>query len=241
VLGYDVAGDTALLKLSGASGVATVSAGTGARAVPGQAVRAVGNAGGAGSLTVVRGTVTGLARSITVNTDRGTTQRLTGLIETNAPLRPGDSGGPLLDARGRVLGIDTAASVANGFVFQTSADDGYAIPIARALGVVRKIESGTASATVHVGPTAFLGIQAAATDQNGVGVAGVVPGSPADHAGLQEGDMITSVDSTPVASPRALVSLLLQKKPGRTITLVWTDRYGNRQSGSAKLVAGPPQ
>ena len=90
VLGYDVAGDTALLRLKGASGLATVRAGSSVQ--PGQPVTGVGNAGGTGTLSTAPGTVTGLGRSITVSDDHGGTQRLRGLIQTSTSLRPWDRG-----------------------------------------------------------------------------------------------------------------------------------------------------
>ncbi len=251
VVGYDVGADTAVLKLKNASGLATVTTGDSAKLVPGRAVRAIGNAGGTGSLTSARGTITGLDRTITVGNDRGGTERLTGLIETDAALQPGDSGGPLLDASGRVIGMDTAASTAGGdFVFETGAADGFAIPIDRALAVAAQIEAGHSSATVHIGATAFLGIDVASPDSYGFGdgtrsqgaiVAGVVPGSPADRAGLSQGDVITAIAGHAVASPGTIVSQLLQRKPGSRISLSWSDQYGSRRTATVTLVAGPPQ
>jgi S1-C subfamily serine protease len=111
VVGYDVSDDVAVLQASGASNLKTASLGSSSTVDVGEPVKAVGNAGGTGRLTSASGTVTGLARAITVNNDQGGSERLTGLIETNAAVRPGDSGGPLLNAGGQVVGMDTAASV----------------------------------------------------------------------------------------------------------------------------------
>ncbi len=251
VLGYDVSADTALLQLKGASGLATVSVGTSGTLAPGQAVRAVGNAGGAGRLSLVKGRVTGLGRTITASDGQRRSEQLAGLIETNANLRPGDSGGPLLDGAGRVVGMDTAASVAGGgFYYQSVASDAYAIPIARATAVARRIESGSASAAIHIGGTAFLGVQVAtpsygygygASPVSGAVVTGVVPGSPADTAGLTYGDQITSVDGRTVASPNDVVSRLLRKHPGDEVALSWVDGYGTRRTATVTLAAGPPQ
>src|SRR5439155_10232261 len=124
--------------------------------------------------------------------------QLTGLIETNAGIEPGDSGGPLVNSQGWVVGMDTAAS--SGFGFQdVSATDAYAIPIAKALTIAHAISSGKASATVHIGATAFLGIEVEAVDAarygnggasaSGALIAGVVPGGPAASAGLATGDV----------------------------------------------------
>ena len=121
-------------------------------------MQALGNAGGTGRLTSASGTVTGVDRSITVSDDQGGSESLSGLIETNAAVRPGDSGGPLLNSSGQAIGMDTAASVGND-VAQAATNDGYAIPINKALSIVKQIERGNDSATVHIGDTAFLGVE----------------------------------------------------------------------------------
>ena len=203
----------------------------------GQAVRGVGNANGTGRLVSAHGSITGLRRSIVVRDDTGGTESLSGLIETNAALQPGDSGGPLLNAAGKVIGMDTAASA--GLV--STRADSFAIPIARTLSVARQIVAGHGSARVHVGATAFLGIQV----QNGAGgrviVAGVVSGGPAESAGLAAGDVITSVDGRAVRTPSSLTSYLLTKKPGNTVTIGYMDPLGAVQTASVKLASGPPQ
>jgi S1-C subfamily serine protease len=174
VVGYSVSEDVAVLQLSGASGLATIETATSTPSV-GAKVTALGNAGGTGSLTPAGGTVTGVDRSITASDDNGDSERLTGLIETDANVQPGDSGGPLLDAADRVIGMTTAASTGNrGFAGfgDEGGNDGYAIPIAHALAIAKRIESGQGSSTVHVGGTAWLGVQvstAAAADGSGYG------------------------------------------------------------------------
>ena len=102
-----------------------------------------------------------MGESITVRNVDGEPFTLPGLIETTTPLRSGDSGGPLLSG-GRVIGIDAAAS--GGFFFRGSAQ-GYAIPINRALKIAGQIEAGRRSSTVHVGPTAFLGVATEARER----------------------------------------------------------------------------
>src|SRR4051812_439799 len=156
VLGYDIADDIALLKLNGAPNLSTVTLGNSAKVRRGQVVTAIGNAGGTGTLVSASGTVTGIGRSITVQDDQGGTMQLRSLIQTNAELRPGDSGGPLFDRTGRVIGVDAAASV--DFAFDSGSSQGYAIPINRALALAKQIEAGRTSELVHIGPTAFLGV-----------------------------------------------------------------------------------
>ncbi len=87
------------------------------------------------------------------------------MIETNANIKPGDSGGSLVDTAGRVIGIDTAAS--NGFSFDNAGTQGYAIPINEALSIAHQIQSGKGTSTTHVGPTAFLGVELSASGSQG--------------------------------------------------------------------------
>lgn len=246
VLGYNISADVALLQLTSARGLATVTLGDSSKLEIGQAVSAVGNAGGTGTLIVTTGKVTGLNRTITVSAEQGGTVQLSGLVETNASLHPGDSGGPLLDANGRVIGMNSAAS--SGFSFQGAASDGYAIPIGRATSIAKQILAGRSSAQVHIGGTAFLGVQVqtsgyftGGTYKAGELVLGVVPGSPVAKAGITAGDVITALNGHAVASQAALVALLLPHHPGDTITLTWVDQSSSTHSASVKLASGPPQ
>jgi S1-C subfamily serine protease len=244
VLGYDLAADVALLKLQGASGLQTVAVGDSSKVRVGQKVTAVGNAGGTGSLTVAKGSITGRGKTITAGDGQGTSEQLTGLIETNVALQPGDSGGPLLNAANRVVGIDTAASA--DFVFRSAANDAYAVPINRALAIAKQVRAGKASATVHIGDTGFLGVQLQASGgygdgAPGVGVAGVLAGSPAERAGLVAGSLITAIDGQRVTSVDTVPRLLLRKMPGDAVQLTWTDQLGTQHTASVTLASGPPQ
>jgi S1-C subfamily serine protease len=251
VLGYSRSADVALLQLQGASNLKTVSVSSTKLSI-GAAVTALGNAGGTGSISSAAGRVTGLGKSITASDGTGASEQLTGLIETNAGIEPGDSGGPLLNSRGQVVGMDTAAS--SGFGFQNvSATDAYAIPIAKALTIAHAIAAGKASATVHIGATAFLGIQVTSVDALGYGyggasapasgalVAGVVSGGPAASAGLAAGDLITAINGHTVSSPTTISTLVLTKKPGAKITVTYRDQYGTSHTASVTLGSGPPQ
>jgi S1-C subfamily serine protease len=237
VVGYDVVDDVAILRAVGASHLKTVSTAASAKLRIGQTVRAVGNANGTGRLLSARGSITGLHRSIVVNDDNGGTASLAGLIETNADLQPGDSGGPLFNAAGKVIGMDAAAS--SGFV--STAADSYAIPIAKALSVAKLIVAGHTTTRVHVGATAFLGIEAQSGGGGGVVVGGVVSGGPAESAGLEAGDVITSINGHTVTTPSSLTSYLLTKKPGNTVTIGYMDPFGAGQTASVTLASGPPQ
>jgi S1-C subfamily serine protease len=241
VVGYDVTADVALLQLQHASGLATASIGNSSTLSRGQSVTAVGNAGGTGSLTVTTGLITGLGRTITVNDDQGGAVQLADLLETDASLQPGDSGGPLLDSAGRVVGMDSAASAS--FSFRGSSD-GYAIPINRAVSIAKQVVAGHGSTLVHVGGTAFLGVQAqpaGALDNGGVLVGDVISSGPVARAGLVAGDILTALNGRAIASPTKLVSALLVRHPGDKVKLTWSDASGETHTATITLASGPPQ
>jgi S1-C subfamily serine protease len=238
VAGYSVANDVAVLKVK-ASGLPTVSTGNSATVKVGQSVTAVGNAGGVGGApSAARGKVTAVGRTITASAD-GIAEQLTGLIRIDAALKPGDSGGPLLDARGRVIGMNAAASV--GFAFQ-SRGDGYAIPINRVLSLAKQITAGRSSATVHIGSTPFLGLSVpTGNDVSGVVVSDVLGGGPADKAGIVRGDTITSVSGRAIRSYGDLTKALLAYRAGATVSLGIVDELGNKSRAVVHTTAGPPQ
>ena len=250
VVGYDRSHDIAVIQLSGASGLRTAKLGDSSRAAVGAGVVAIGNAGGTGGTpSAAGGTIVALSQQIIASdSGDGTSEQLTGLMETNADIQPGDSGGPLVDTAGEVIGIDTAAS--GGYSFQSSAAQGFAVPINTALAIVSQIEGGHASATVHIGATAFLGVGLQLADGYGEGFGGgssasgatlanVLPGSPAAKAGLTGGDVITSVDGRAVDSPTTLTSLLGAHKPGDHVSIGWADQTGQQHSTTVQLATGP--
>ena len=245
VLGYSVRADVALLKLRGASGLPTVSVGDSSRLRIGQNVTAVGNAGGTGTLTTTIGTITALDRTITVGDQQGGYTRLTHLIGTDADLRRGDSGGPLFDSAGRVIGVNTAASAE--LDLRSNETDGYAIPINRATSISRQIVSGRASDAVHVGATPFLGVTVEAVNASsgsiatGNRVTSVRRDSPAARAGLTTGDVIVALNGHEVRTPSGLVALLLRWRPGDKVRVAWVGKNGNRQAATVTLASGPPQ
>jgi S1-C subfamily serine protease len=250
VVGYDTTKDVAVLQLHGASGLTTASLDTATVSV-GETVVGIGNAGGTGGTpSAAGGAVTALNQSITASDEGdGSAEQLTGLIKTNADIQAGDSGGSLVNSAGQVVGMDTAASA--GFSFQSTGQssgyEGYAIPIDEAVTLAKQIEAGSSSSTVHIGTTAFLGVEIdAAADgygnvSSGATVAGVITGSPAEEAGLAAGDVITSVDGNAVDSAQALTSALEPYKPGDHLTIDWTDASGVTQTATIALSSGPPQ
>jgi len=241
VVGYDATLDVALLQLHGASGLKTATLGDSAKVTVGQPVVGIGNAGGLGGTpSAAGGKVTALDRQITVRSDSGFAQRLSGLIETNAAIQRGDSGGPLVDSSGRVIGVNTAASSALSSGGMSGR--GFAIPIDAAMSVVTQIEKNESSPTVHIGPTAFLGVELAgpaARTVSGATLLGVLSGSPAARAGLKAGDTIVSVDGQSVGSSQALTKLMGSHRPGDSVTIGWKSPAGVRHIATVRLASGP--
>jgi len=233
VVGTDPTDDVAVIQLSGASGLQTAHLSSSAVQV-GDAVTAVGNAGGTGGTpSAAAGQVVALGQSITATDESGANaEQLTGLIETDADVQAGDSGGPLFDSSGAVVGMDTAAS-SGGQV------QGYAIPIAKAVSLAKQIESGTDDATIHQGLPAFLGVSVNPSGTDGAAIAGVLSGGPAEGAGLAAGDVITAVGGTAVGSADDLTTALQGYQPGQRVTITWTGTDGASHSASVTLVAGP--
>jgi S1-C subfamily serine protease len=181
VVGYDTTGDIALIQLQNASGLRTVPLGNSATTKTGDSVVGMGNAEGQNAIVPVTGQVTGLNQTITASDEGGsiTSETLHNMIEDNADIVAGDSGGPLANSAGQVIGMDTAGNEGGGFGVQQQSVAGYAIPINTALSVARQIDAGQASSTITIGYPPFLGIyiaegsnsspQAQAQEQQGSG------------------------------------------------------------------------
>jgi S1-C subfamily serine protease len=263
VLGYDATDDVALLQLQGASGLKTASLGDSSKVKVGQAVLALGNAGGRGGLpATAQGTVQGLNRTIQASdSDANTQETLHGMIQTNAPIQEGDSGGPLVNSSAQVIGIDTAANSSGFAPDQSVATAGFAIPINHAISITNQIAGGHASSTVHIGLGGFLGVTAAAANDpsgcmsnggfGGGGIGGfggytppvssgalicqVYPGTPAQAGGLTSGDVITSVNGQTVTSSDGLTSLMAGDHPGDQLSISYVDANGARHQTSVTL------
>lgn len=237
VVGTSATEDLAVLELVDASGLAVADLdSTGAVAI-GDTVTGVGNANGTGTLTAAAGTVLDLEQQITAqNADGSDAEDLIGLIEVDADIQSGESGGPLFDADGEVIGVNTAASSGTPDI------TGYAIPIEDALAIVDAIEAAAATGedtdTISVGYPAFLGIGLGGST-DAASVAGVIADTPAEAIGLAAGDTITAVDGTAIATASALSAALAGYEPGDTVTIDWVDATGSTHSAAATLIAGP--
>ena len=163
VLGYDATDDVALLQLQGASGLHTETFGNSSQVSLGTPVLALGNADGQGVARPATGIINALNRSIQAS-DQGSdsTEDLNHMLQTNAPIEQGDSGGALANNAGQVIGMITAANTSTSGQFGSSGGTlGYAIPINSALAIARQIASHQQSATVYIGLPGFLGVEVA--------------------------------------------------------------------------------
>lgn len=240
LVGYDRQNDVAVLQLHGATGLTPAPIGDSAALAPGQPVVALGNAGGSNSpLTREVGTVSAFGRTVNAEDElTGTSDEIDGLFEFAAPVRAGDSGGPVVNGAGQVVGMTTAASV--NFRMGPGGK-GFAIPINDAMATAGQIRARTPSPTVHIGPPTMLGVgvRTAQRQAGGVVIQDVVRGGPADAAGLVPGDLLTTVDNTRLDSARTLTLTLDRHYPGDVISLTWLDRAGQERTGKATLAAGP--
>ncbi|RJO77198.1 PDZ domain-containing protein [Nocardia panacis] len=219
VLGYDAAADIALLELAGAADLTTARIGASADLRVRDEVLAIGNAGGAGGTpTAVGGTVTDLNSTIVaVNAADMSRKPLRGMLEVAAAVSSGQSGGALADRGGAVVGVVAAASGDAGRATGRT-PSGYAVPIDVAMRVVEQIRSGAPTDTVHIGPTATLGVLVSDAPW-GARIDVAVSGLPAQVAGLTEGEVITELDGHAITTASALRAAINVRKPGETVRL----------------------
>jgi S1-C subfamily serine protease len=215
--------DLAVIKIN-ATGLPTIEIGDSSNLKLGQTAIAIGNALGEYRNTVSVGVISGLARTITASDSSGQSETIRNVIQTSAAINPGNSGGPLLNLSGQVIGINVA-------IVSGAQNIAFAIPINAAK---KTIESVSTSGKIRV---AYLGVRYITLDSeiaqkynikqtSGALVKGgedsfaVEPNSPADKAGIKEGDIIIKVDDQVLNSENTLASIIAQKNPGDVVTLV---------------------
>jgi S1-C subfamily serine protease len=213
VAGCDPLSDLAVLRVD-TGRLAAADLGDADRLRVGQLVVAVGSPlGFAGSVTA--GVVSALGRSL-VTRERNATRIVENVIQTDAALNPGNSGGALADANGRVVGINTAlAGVGLGLAIPVDTATRRIIGSLMHDGRVRRAHLGIAGQSRPLPPRVARALERRA----GIGVQDVVPGSPADETGIRPGDLILDVDDVPVADAGDLARLMTDERIGRAIVL----------------------
>ncbi|MEB3980656.1 S1C family serine protease [Mycobacterium sp. 663a-19] len=236
VIGYSRTADVAVLQLRGGGGLPAANIGDGVAI--GDPIVALGNAGGQGGTpSAVAGKVVALNQTVSAtDTLTGANETLGGLIQADAPIRPGDSGGPMVNGNGQVIGMNTAATDS----YKMSKGQGFAIPIGTAMGVANQIRSGAGSNTVHIGPTAFLGLGVMDNGGNGARVERVVATGPAAAAGIVPGDVIVGLDNVAINGATAMTEALVPHHPGDTLAVHLRSNGVGERTVNVTAAEGPP-
>lgn len=224
VLDTDPFNDLALVKID-ATGLPTLKLGDSDSLQIGQTVIAIGNALGQFSNTVTKGVVSGLARTITAGDSTGSAETLEGIVQTDAAINFGNSGGPLLNLAGQVVGVNTAISQQGQLI-------GFTIPINQAKKVIDSVQKYGKIVRPYLGVRYVL-INETVAKENKLSVnygalvlrgqdstqLAVIPGSPADKAGIVENDIILEINGQKIDTDNSLAKLIQQFSPGDTVKL----------------------
>ncbi len=239
VLARDSLNDLAVLKIK-ASNLPTAVFGDSDSLKVGQTVIAIGNALGEFSNTVSTGVVSGLGRTIVASSGLGDNQELVNVIQTDASVNSGNSGGPLLNLNGRVIGVNTAMAVG-------AENIGFAIPANEIKKIVDEVKEHGRLVRAWLGVRYFQ-IDSEIKKKNnldydygvlivrgrGAGEPAVVPGSPADRADLQENDIILEIDGEKITPDNSLNRIIRRYSPGQEVVLK-ISRKGEEKELKAKL------
>ncbi len=224
LVGTDPLNDFAIIKINNVNNLSPVKLGDSKTTSAGQQVVAIGNALGAYQNSVTSGIISGKGRSLTA-TDSGRTQyeTLSDMIQTDAAINGGNSGGPLVNAAGEVIGINTAyASQGNNV--------GFAIPISSVKGIIKNVLSGKGFERAVIGvryinltPTIAkeknLSVTRGALIASSKNNKAIISGSAGDKAGLKENDIITAVNGTEIGNSGSLSSLIGEYSVGDTVKI----------------------
>lgn len=219
LVGHDSISDIAVLKVN-VPVPAVATFGNSNDVQPGQRVVAIGSALGDFRNTVTHGIISGLDRTLPAQNG----EALSGMIQTDAPINHGNSGGPLLNLQGQVIGINTAVVRGSGVGGDVAEGLGFAIPsdtvkqIADQLiahGIVPRPFLGVSAAMISPQIASYYGLSV----NHGALIQAVQPGSPAEKAGLRPEDVITAIDGTQINDTNTLESVLLKHKIGDSVTL----------------------
>jgi S1-C subfamily serine protease len=232
VRGYDTGNDVAVLALAHGTGLPTIRLADSGSARTGAAVVAVGRADDAThDLTAEAGRIAALHQRIDA-----ASESLSDMMILDAPTRPTDSGGPIIDAGGNVIGMTTAGPAGARFAQQTSALRSFAIPIDTVIAIANRIDTGHSIEGVHVGPTATLGVA--------IGARGLVTRvdvhGPAARGGITMHAVIVAIDDAPIAAMTDLVAALDTHAPGDAVHVDWASPDGVFHTSVLRLAPAPP-
>ena len=235
VVGADPAGDIAVVRAQGVSGLTPITIGSSADVQVGQNVVAIGSPLGLQG-TVTTGIVSALNRPVAAGDGSGEATSVIDAIQTDAAINPGNSGGALVNMNGELIGVNSAIATLGGGGGESggapngSIGLGFAIPSDQAKRIADElISNGTAT---H----GSLGVQLSKDPSaSGAAIAKVVAGGPAAAAGLPSGAVITKVDDRVIDGPEALVAAVRSKAPGDTVTLTYVDESGSAQTTEVTL------
>lgn len=235
----DPLNDVAFLKIKDVSDLPAATLGDSKTINVGQQVMAIGNALGQYQNTVTVGVVSGLGRSLTATDEYGyNSETLTDMIQTDAAINSGNSGGPLVNAAGEVIGINTATS-------STAENMGFAIPISSVKGMLAQLEESgsakraylgvySAEITPEIAKAYNLPVNSGAYIYSSSSYTAIAKDSPAAKAGLKDKDIITAINGVEVGKAGTLADLIGEYKPGDTVQLT-VIREGNEIAVNATL------
>ena len=238
VVGVDISQDIAVIQIDGSvSGLPTVKFADSSSLEVGQTVVALGNAlGRGGAPNVTSGQITALDQTITASSGGSSSETLNGMIQSDAVIYEGDSGGALVNTSGQVVGMITAGQ-AQGF--RSSASDvGFAIAANTAVGVVNRIRAHEQAADLTYGQVGFLGVSVQTLDafsaqqlglsvSSGALVTSVQPGSGAEAAGIARNSVITKVGGASVTSSDTLGTAIRSHRPCDGVSVTWVNQGGS--------------
>lgn len=239
--------DIAFLKIQDTKGKKLIPAtiGDSSKMAVGNPVVAIGNALGQFQNTVTSGILSGYGRSVQASDTSGAgSENLDNLFQTDAAINQGNSGGPLVDLSGKVIGINTA-------IASDSQSIGFAIPINDVTGLIKSVETSGKLQQPYIGviyiplTSDVMKQYSLKTDRgawippsNIVGQTSVVAGGPADKAGVQEGDIVTAINGTQIDEKTSLTSIIVKQSVGDQVTLT-INRDGKTITKKATLDAAP--
>lgn len=241
LVGADVTQDVAVIQIDqNVSGLPTVKFASSSNVKVGDSIVALGNAlGQGGTPRATSGHITALDQTITASEGGGQSETLDGLIQSDATIYEGDSGGALVNSSGQVIGMITAGE-AQGFR-SSGSDVGYAIASDTALSIVNRIRAHEQASDLTYSQIGYVGVQvqtldAATAQQLGLNVSSgalivaVVPDSPASAAGLSRYSVITSLGGTAVSSADTLGTAIRAHKPGDQVSVTWVNSSGSHSA-----------